>query len=333
MRKLVITLIVLTVILSLFSFLGSAASNQYKIQHIFPVGTDIDKDVNWLASQLEERSNGRIVLDVYPAAQLGDYTVVQERVALGDIDMQLACLGTEMDRRLMVQSLPYLANNWEEVPNVFKSGTTLTNIIADLLEKKNIKLISVWPCYFGGILLTELPENLDDLADPSVRKNIKLRVPPQKTYELLAEALGYLPTPMSWSDVFTSLQAGVIDGAIGIGAESCYANFRDVVNYFLTVNDHLEVWYLYMNLDLWNSLSQEDQQLFQEIGYELEERRFAVAEQREQDNLQVLRDSDIEVISFTDEELSRFAKASNEYVLPKIEKDIGADILDQLYDK
>ena len=327
MKKIVTTLVLIIMMVSLLTVFGHTANYQWKIQHIRPVGTAIDKDVNWLADQLKERSGGRIVLDIYPSAQLGDYTVVQERVGLGDIEMQLACLGTAMDKGLMIQSLPYIASNWEEARELYSSGSKLMNVVGDLLEKQNLKLISGWPCYFGGIVLTKEPPSP---GDPNVPKNIKIRVPPQKSFELNGESLGYLATPIAWSEAFTSLQTGIVDGAIGSGAEGYYANFRDLAKYFLALNDHFEMWYFYMNLDLWNSLSAEDQELIQEVSYEMEQKRFAVAEKDEQANMQKLADYGIEIITFTDEELAGFAKKAKEYVWPKIKDDIGADLMDKI---
>lgn len=327
MKKSLSVLIVVIILISLFSLFGNAANYQWKIQHIRPTGTAIDNDVNWLVGQLKERSNGRIIIDIFPASQLGDYTVVQERVGLGDIEMQLACLGTAMDIKIMIQSLPYIAINWEEARKLYSTSSTLMNIVADLLEKQNLKLISGWPCYFGGICLTKPPPSP---ADPDVPKNIKIRVPPQKSFELCAEALGYLATPIAWSEAFTSLQTGIVDGAIGAGAEGYYANFRDLAKYYLALNDHFEMWYFYMNLDLWNSLSKEDQQLIQDVGFELEKKRFAIAEEDEKANMQILSDYGIKVITFTDEELARFAKKVREYVWPKIKEDIGSELIDKI---
>ena len=328
MKKTLTTLVLVIILVSLFAFFGSAAPNyNWKIQHIRPVGTVIDTDVNWLVDQLKERSDGRIVIDIFPASQLGDYTVVQERVGMGDIEMQLACLGTAMDKGLMIQSLPYIASNWEEARKLYASGSSLMNVVGELLEKQNLKLISGWPCYFGGIVLTKEPPSP---GDPNVPKNIKIRVPPQKSFELNGESLGYLATPIAWSEAFTSLQTGIVDGAIGSGAEGYYANFRDLAKYFLALNDHFEMWYFYINLDLWNSLSADDQKLIQEVSSELEKKRFAVAEEDEKANIQKLADYGIEIITFTDEELAGFAAKAREYVWPKIRDDIGGDLMDRI---
>ena len=323
MKKSLSILIVVMILISLFSLFGNAANYQWKLAHGRPLEAPLHKDVSWLVDQLKERSNGRINIDIFPNYQLGDYTVVQERISLGDIEMSFACLGTERDKRLMV--LPYVVSNWEEAQKVYSAGSAYTNIVAEILEDQNLKLISGWPSYFGGICLTKLPPSL---ADPDVPKNLKIRVPPQKSYELVAQALGYMATPIPYAEAYTAMQSGIVDGVIGGGAEGYYTGFRDVMKYYLPINDHLEMWYFYMNLDLWNSLSKEDQQLIQDLGGEVEKKRWAIAEEDQKAFIQKLSDYGIKVITFTDEELAGFAKKVREYVWPKMKEDVGSELID-----
>ena len=330
MKSLIKNFLVLAIVISLLICIGISVSAQeyhWKIQHIRPVDTDIDKDVTWLVETLKEKSNGRINIDIFPASQLGDYTVVQERVGIGDVEMQLACIGTRMDSSLMLQSLPYIARNWDDAKELYATGSVLMNIIGERLAKQNLKLISGWPCYFGGIATTkEVPEP----ANPDVPKNIKIRVPPQKSFEIAGESYGFIATPTNWSETFTALQTGIVEGGIGAGAEGYYSNFRDLLKYYYAVNDHFEHWYFYMNMDLWNSLSEEDQKIIEETGLELEKKRFAIAEEREEYNEQRLRDYGIEVITFTDEELDNFAKKIRKSVWPEVEDVIGVELIEQV---
>lgn len=330
MKKLLNVLVIVIIVISLFSIFVNAAkatNYQWKIQHLRPIGTAIDKDVNWLVDEIKERSNGRINITIYPASQLGDYGVVQERVGMGDVEMQLACLSPAMNKKILIMVLPYIVSNWEEARKLYGTGNVVSNILADLLEEQNIKLISEWPFSFGGIGLKKLPP---EPADPDVPKKMKLRSPPIRSFELVTKALGYQATTIPFSDAFTALQTGIVDGIIGSGPEGYYSMFRDVINYYLGSNDNFQAWYFYMNLDLWNSLSEEDQQLIQKLGLELEEKRFAVAEEDEKYNLQRLRDYGIEVITFTDEELGRFAKKAREDIWPLLKEDIGPELVNEI---
>lgn len=299
----------------------------WKIGHIRPAGAVADQDVKAFASDLEQRTNGKIKLEIYPASQLGDYTVVQERVSIGDIQMQLAPVGTNLDKGFGISSAPYLVENWEQARKVYSSDGKLIKAMAERLEKQNIKLLGVYPLYFGGICLVKEPKAP---GDASVPKNIKIRVPAMKSFEKTAEALGYIATPLPWADTFTSMQTGVVEGAIGGGAEGYYSNFKDLIKYYLPLNDHFEMWYLYINKDLWNSLSAEEQKALQEAARAMEENRFKKAEGEEQQYMDKLKAAGVTVYKFTDVELAAFAKKCREQVWPVIKGDYGAELFDSI---
>jgi len=330
MKKIVRILLVALMGVTLLCLIGNAAESpkyHWKINHTHPVGDHIDKDVNWIANELYKRSDGRITVDVYPASQLGDVTTVQARIGLGDVEMQLGWLDTTIDKRLAIYALPYIVRNWEGVRELYKTGSFLMNTIANLLEEQNIKLISGWPNSFGGLALTKLPPSP---GDPDVPKNMKLRTPPTRQYVLVVENLGYSATPLLWTEVFTSVQTGIVNGLIGGNEDATFTNFRDIIKYYLAINDHFEMWFLYMNLDLWNSLSKEDQKLVQEVGSELEQKRFDIAEEEEKYNRQRLIDCGIEVLTFTDEEIAKMAKKIQENVWPLIKEDIGSELIEKI---
>lgn len=329
MRK--ASLVVLATVVLFVMLTGVAFAEKvyhWKIGHIRPTGTEIDRDVNWLVEKIKEESKGRITIEVYPASQLGDYTVVQERVSMGAVEMQLACLGTTVSKSLNLPAAPYLVTNYDEAAKLFKSGGVVYDTVKEILAKnENIHLISGWPVYFGGIgLLKSVPSP----GDPNVPKNTKIRVPPIKSFELTAKALGYQATPIPWAEVFTAMQTRIVEGVIGGGAEGYYANFRDLLKEYHAVNDHFEMWWWYINKDLWESLSKEDQELLTKLGKELETRRWNEAPLAEKKNMQRLADAGIKIVTFSQEELNAMAKKVRQEVWPVIKKDIGEDIFDRV---
>jgi TRAP-type C4-dicarboxylate transport system substrate-binding protein len=78
------------------------------------------------------------------------------------------------------------------------------------------------------------------------------------------------------------MQTGIVEGAIGAGAEGYYSNLRDLVKYYLPVNDHFEMWFLYMNKETFNKLSPNQQKALQDAAKAMETKRFADAEQQEE---------------------------------------------------
>lgn len=172
----------------------------------------------------------------------------------------------------------------------------------------------------------EVPEP----GNPDVEKKIKIRVPPIKSYELTAEALGFLATPIPFADTFTAMQTGVVNGAIGAGAEGYYSNFRDIAKYYLRVNDHLEFWYLFINKDTYEGLSEGDKKIFADASLAFQKKRWELAPNDTEKYEELLSKGVTKIIGFSDEELTRMKEKVQKEVWPALEADVGADILKQL---
>ena len=311
-----------------FSSMVCAAEKSYtwKISTIRPAGTAIDTDVKNFIEEIKTKSNGRINIEIYPNAQLGDYTVVQERVSVGSGEMAVQSISTSVDRQLQLLNLPYLVKNWDGIRKNYRIGTPFMNWAAKRLARQDIKLLATWPSYFGGVALAKEPTNP---GDPSVKKNLKCRVMPQKSYELLGESQGYMATPLPLAETFTALQTGIVDGIFGAGAEGYYANFRDVIKYYIPSNTHVEAWPMIMNMELWESLSPEDQKIVADAAKNLEDHRFEVGEADTARNEKRLEDYGIKVIRLTPEELTRCAEAVRKVIFPAIREAIGPKNFDE----
>ena len=306
---------------------GEVKQKVWKIAHIRPAGAVADVDVNAFVKDVFERTNGSLKIEVYPASQLGDYTVVQERVSIGDVEMQIAPIGTNLDKGFGISNAPYLVETWKQAGDVYATGSVLINRMTKMLEKHDIKLLGTYPLYFGGIALVKEPK---DPQNADVPKGIKIRVPAMKSFEKTAEALGYIATPLAWADTFTSMQTGIVEGAIGAGAEGYYSNLKDLIKYYLPLNDHFEMWYLYVNQEQFESLTADEQKALTEASLALEKNRFAKAEAEEKEYEDKLAELGIKVIEFSDEDLAAFAKKSRELVWPLIKDDFGAELFDEV---
>lgn len=302
-------------------------SRTWKIGHVRPEGTSTHTDIEKFAAALNEGSQGNINLEIYPSSQLGNYTVVQERIGMGDIEMQLAPAGTSVNKGLGIASVPYLATSWDEAREVYKRGGKLMTEIEGMFADENITLIAAYPKYFGGIALKKEPTDVHDIG---ASKGLKIRVPNMKAYEKTAQVLGFTATPIAYSEAFTSIQTGIVDGAIGSGAEGYYASFRDVTNYYLPLNDHFEMWFLYMSTDVWNKLSVEEQNLVMDAGKALEEERFVVAEEEQKNFEKDLAANGIEIIEFSNDELVAMRNLVKTEVWPQIKDEFGAELFDSV---
>jgi TRAP-type C4-dicarboxylate transport system substrate-binding protein len=312
----------LAVALAVAFLAGSVHAATWKVSHVRPQGTAIDNDLNWLADAMEKATEGKIKLKIYPASSLGDYTVVQERVGLGAVEMACQPPATGADKRLQVIYFPYLFNNWEQARKNYDGETPLRKSIAGLYAKQGIRMLGAWPAYFGGIALNHEPKAP---GDPNAAKGLKLRVPPMKSFQMLADHTGYIGTPLPFSEAFTAVQTGVVDGVIGSGAEGYYASFRDVTKYYIPLNTHFEVWYLLLNEETFQDLDKDMQQKVLDVARQFEDRRWENAKDDQAANEKRLADYGAEIVEISQAQIDATAEKIRKEVWPEILSDVGEE--------
>lgn len=233
MKKLLIS----TTAIALLSLSGLAQAQELSLSHVRSQGATVDVELNEFAQDVDEATNGDVTIKIFPASALGDYTSVQERISVGAVDMAIQPAATGAERKMQIASFPYLASGWEQAQEIWSEGGVLRETMIDLYNEQNITMLAAYPVYFSGISLNREP------VDPgeTESKGIKVRVPGIKSFQLTGEALGYIPAPIPFSDAYTAIQTGVVDGVIGSGAEGYYSSFRDVTKSYLPVNLHFEV--------------------------------------------------------------------------------------------
>ncbi len=307
-----------------------AHATTLKISHVRPQGTVVDNDIKQLSSDVESATNGDLKLRIYAANALGDYTLVQERVSVGAVDMAVQPASASTDRKMQLGLLPFLANDWKQAKEIFGKGAPVRNAMEELFSKQDITILAAYPVYFGGIALNREPVSP---GDPNVAKGIKLRVPPIKSFQLLADNIGYIGSPLPYSEAFTAVQTGVVDGVIGSGAEGYYASFRDVTKSYIPLNTHFEIWYLMINTERFSDLDENEQQALKAAAEKFEEHRWQVAPSDQKANEQKLVDAGASIAEVSAEQLKQNAEKVRSTVWPQILDDIGADWSKSILDK
>ncbi len=319
MVKAVVATISCLLIAVCFSSVADAEPQKWKIGHVRPSGSAVDKDIQAFVQQIKAETQGAIRIDIYPGSKLGDYSVVQERVSFGEVQMFVGPFGTAIDKRLALGFTPFLVSTWDEAKTVYAQGSALFNQMAEFLEAQNIKLIGGWPVYFGGIALTKKPVQP---GNPDIAKKMIIRVPPIRCFERTARVLGYTPYPITWTYAKMGLKTGMVEGILGGGAEG-YFGLKGVIKYYLPIRDHFEYWFVYMNLDLWNSLSEKTKTLFSNLSREMETKRYAVAEAEERDSIDKLAKIGVEIINIDEKEHALMKEKVRKTVWPEMREEIG----------
>jgi len=331
-KKLAVCLVVLSFLVA-FSGMASSAEPQFKMRlaQVHPVGSDYDLRAKSFAKKVFERTNGRIQIDVYSGGVLGDWTEVFEMVQRGTIEMSMAQANANFDPQLnLAYYFPYLVTNAKEAQQVYGPGGWAYKIIQDLWAKHNIKALAVVPLGMSGVSLSKVPENY---AEPGASHGLKVRVMPIKPCEWTYEALGYIATPIPYAEAYSAIQTGIVDGQMG-GPPFQAWQFKDVNKVWIQYNDYFESWWFAINMDLWNKIPKEDQEIMLEAAQEESEIQWARAEEVDEEYRQKLANEyGWEIIMLTQEQLDTLAAHVRKVVWPKMEEIIGKDLMDRIYEE
>ncbi|WP_240374024.1 TRAP transporter substrate-binding protein DctP [Bacillus piscicola] len=276
---------------------------------------------------VEQESNGAITLDLYPAAQLGDYTLVYEEIMRGTIDMGLISIPTDFDERLAINWVNYLAESYDVARDVYAPDSFFYQTNEKLNEEAGVKYLGFHVEGFGGIGAMEA---LEKPTEPGVDKGIQLRVPPIEMYKVTAEDLGFRTVSIPYAELYQAMQTGVADGWAGGPPVANYHDVGDLITHYYQYNDFFEMVPMLMNMDKWESIGEENQQIIQDAAQTMMEESFNIAEENDQIYRDKMAENDIEIITFSDEELKKLADYTRETTWPKLKETLGDDIYNGL---
>jgi len=312
----------------LLSSMSTISAEKMRLSAIEPPTSTVVQFANSFSERVQQKSQNEIQIRVYPSSQLGDWVEVHEQVMEGTIDLAIQPLTNGFNDVLALQWFPYAALDFESGQKAFSKGGVIYETINDALAYQDIKILGAFVSGMGGIVYTKAAPKP---RDPNSDQGLKIRVwPGGTTHQALLDRLGYQTAPIPWSDLYTAMQTGVVDGAIGATPELAMNNFADIAKMWVQNNDHFEVSFIAVNKSRFENLSVEQQTIMSQVASELSAERFAVAEQEHQKYLQQMRDKGIEVVELTDEELKRVADAVRRDVWPKIQGEIGEENMAKL---
>ena len=275
------------------------------------------------AEEVEALTEGRIAVEVYPNETLGKEMDVINGMQLGTADMTIT--GESLQNYAPMAALlaiPYGYETLEDMDAV-AGGELGEKIEQQIIEKVGIRPIA----YFA-----RGPRNLTSnrpITSPEELDGLKMRVPNVPLFLNVWKALGANPTPMAFSEVFTSLQNGTIDAQENPLALIKSANFNEVQDY-VNLTQHVRSWiYLTLSDMAWQQMSEEDQAAVMEAAaraQDWEREQFLADEQELQAELEGLGMEFVEVDS------AAFAAAAKEAVLNSVADEIRPDV-EQLFAK
>jgi len=253
---------------------------------------------------IEERTDGRYKIEIYPDAQLGDAREMTEGVQVGSLDMAVVASAfvANFAPSLGVLDMPYLFRDNDHVEEVL-DGEIGQKLAGDV-ENQNIKFLGWWEIGWRNMTNSSRPVNsLEDVA------GLRIRTMPNPVHESLWRQLGADPVPMAWGDAFTAMQQGAIDGQENPLA-TIYVTRVFEVNDYVAITEHVYAPAAFvMSMSAWNELSDEDKEIFTEAAQEATVYQREENRQQDIDAIEKLKDEGME---FTEPDRQEFMDAVDE---------------------
>lgn len=250
---------------------------------------------------VEEKSEGRIAIEVHPNGELGGERDLVEGVQLGTVDICFvasAPLGNFVTDTLAFD-FPFLFRDFDHVEKVM-GGEIGTDIANQIEEQAKVKFLS-----WGVNGFRHFCNNVKPVKSPEDMKGMKVRTMENKIHMETFTALGTDPTPMGTGELYTALQQGTVDGMEGPLTWILPSKYNEVQKYLSLTGHFYAPSAALMNQDKYNALPEADRTLLDEC-----------AKEAEQYQLQFCID--------IDKQMAEDAKEAGMEVIPKEELDMDA---------
>ena len=219
-----------------------------------PDGYPTVEAVKHMGKLLEERTGGRLCVEVFHSAQLGEEKDTIEQTKFGVIDLNRVSMGpfNNLVEETKVVSLPFIFRGTEHMHKVMDGEIGAE--IGAAFEPHGFVVLAYYDSGSRSFYNSQRPiTSIDDL------KGMKVRVMQSDIFVDMMSALGANATPMPYGEVYSALQTGVIDGAENNWPSFESSGHFEVAGYY-TLNQHLIVpEVLVMSKASWDKLSAEDQ--------------------------------------------------------------------------
>jgi tripartite ATP-independent transporter DctP family solute receptor len=283
--------------------LATAVSAQtvLRIGHVGEVGSHFDVASHEFAKRVAEKSGGKIEVQVFPSSQLGNDKDMLQKMKLGQVDFFIpSSMMSSVTPEFGVFDMPYIIKDRDHITRVMaKMGDSLFRPAA---EAKGVKILAFWENGFR-----QVTNNVRPIVKPDDLKGVKLRTPRGEWRVKMFQSYGANPSPMAFSEVFTALKTGVMDGQENPLINVWSAKFYEVQKY-LSMTGHVYIpAYLVTSPKTFASWPADVQKIVSETAVEMEPFARKVGEDFDNDLLSKLKEKGMAV---NEADKDAFVKAS-----------------------
>jgi C4-dicarboxylate-binding protein DctP len=297
-----------------------------KFSHVVAVDTPKGKGAEYFKKVAEERTKGRVKVEVYPNSSLFKDGEEMEALQLGSVQMlapSLAKFGPLGVREFEVFDLPYIFDDTAELHKV--TGGPVGAMLFKKLESKGLIGLAYWDNGFK-VMSANKPIRM-----PADYKGLKMRIQSSKVLGDEMKALGAIPQVMAFSEVYQALQTGVVDGTEN-PPSNFYTQKMQEVQKYLALTSHGYLGYaVIVNKKFWDGLPADIRTTLEGAMKDATKYANDLAQKDNDDALEAVKKSGkTEIITLNAEQKAAMKKALVP-VHKENESRVGKDIIAEVY--
>lgn len=276
-------------------------------------------------NKVEEKSRGRVRVDLYLGSALGGEREFVEMVTQGmaDISMVSNMVYSLFEPKWAILDLPFFLSTREEAFK-FLDGEG-GQLLADPLLPKGLRVLG-----YGDSNMRQVSNNKREIHTPEDLKGLKIRVPETPALVDWFRSVGAIPTVLPFPELFPALQQGVVDGQENGMIAAFMANLHEVQKFYTDTNHAFSCLPVVISEITWQKLPQDIRDIVVEATEEaIREERIAVAEY-DKEVVQKLQDVGVKVTLLTPEERAAF-EATAKPIWQKYASQLGEDFMDEAF--
>ncbi len=256
------------------------------------------------ARLVEEGTNGRYKVSIYANEQLAGGAMDQgtQMILDGTVDLDLRSITnyTNYEPKLYVITMPWIFSNNDDVDAKLFNGDG-GQMIKDLIDPLGIKVLGLGENGFRSVTNSK-----KEIKTPEDMVGLKFRVPAISSWVDTFRLMGADPTVMTFSEVFTALQQGTIDGQENPTDPIVSSKIYEVQSYLTRWNYAYDCLILSCSDKLWNSLSDEDKAIFQDAANKAAAAEVLASREADAANFKLMEENGMTITDLTEDEMNVF---------------------------
>ena len=241
--------------------IGGPAWAQTKLRwaHVYEITEPYHTEALWAASEIRKRTNGRFDITVFPASQLGNENQLNEALGFGAIDIIYVGINfvAATYPPLGISGAPFMLRDLDHW-KAYRDSKLFSELVQGYDEKTRHKITAL--TYYGQRHVTANRR----ISKPEDMQGMKLRVPPAPLFLMFTKSVGADATPIAFSDVYTALQQGLVDGQENPLPTIMAKKFYEVQSHIVLTGHITESMVTVIGSHVWNKLTPDDQKVFVE---------------------------------------------------------------------